>query len=256
MREAACLAVGTLTRWPVPAPARVDAATARAAMLLAPWVGVALGALAGALAWLGLRAGLSATLVAALVVAALAYATRGLHLDGLADTADGLGSGGGAERALEVMRRGDVGPFGVSTLVLVLAVQVAALAQVLTLWGPPPAVAAVAAARLVLPVLCRRGVAAARPNGLGAAVSGTVGWPALTADLLVAAGFATVGLALTGGPVWSGAAMVLAASAIGAGVGHLAVRRLGGITGDVLGSAVELALAGALLVLAAIAGAP
>jgi adenosylcobinamide-GDP ribazoletransferase len=63
-------------------------------------------------------------------------------------------------------------------------------------------------------------------------------------------------LTAAGGPAWSGAAVVLAATAIGAAVGRLAVRRLGGITGDVLGSAVELALSAALLVLAAIAGAP
>ncbi|NEC49139.1 adenosylcobinamide-GDP ribazoletransferase, partial [Actinospica acidiphila] len=55
--------------------------------------------------------------------------TRGLHLDGLADTADGLGSGRPAEDALRIMKQSDVGPFGVLTLVLVLLVQVAALAQ-------------------------------------------------------------------------------------------------------------------------------
>ena len=62
-------------------------------------------------------------------MAALALLTRGLHLDGLADLADGLGSGQPAATALDIMRRSDIGPFGTVTLVLVLLTQVAALAH-------------------------------------------------------------------------------------------------------------------------------
>ena len=62
-------------------------------------------------------------------MALLAVATGGLHLDGLADTADGLGSRRPADQALEIMRRPDAGPLGVATLVLVLLVQVSALAS-------------------------------------------------------------------------------------------------------------------------------
>ncbi|MYV40156.1 adenosylcobinamide-GDP ribazoletransferase, partial [Streptomyces sp. SID1328] len=68
---------------------------------------------------------LLAAVASAAVPAAL---TRGLHLDGLADTADGLGSGKPAEQALAIMKRSDIGPFGVLTLVLTLLAQVAALA--------------------------------------------------------------------------------------------------------------------------------
>ena len=68
---------------------------------------------------------------AVLALAALALLTRGLHLDGLADTADGLGPLRGRERALQVMRQSDVGPFGVVTLVLTLLLQVACLAALL-----------------------------------------------------------------------------------------------------------------------------
>ena len=57
------------------------------------------------------------------VVAVLAVGTRALHLDGLADTVDGFGSGWDRERALAVMRRGDIGPMGVTALVLVLGLQ-------------------------------------------------------------------------------------------------------------------------------------
>ena len=55
--------------------------------------------------------------------------TRGLHLDGLADTADGLGSAKPAEDALRIMKQSDIGPFGVITLLFVLLAQVAVLFQ-------------------------------------------------------------------------------------------------------------------------------
>ncbi len=115
----------------------------------APVVGVVLGAGAAAVAWAG--SAVSPLVGAVLAVSVLALATRGLHLDGLADTADGLGPLRGRERALEVMRSGDVGPFGVATLVLTLLLQVACLAQLLTLDGGWLALwAAVVAARLAM----------------------------------------------------------------------------------------------------------
>ncbi len=254
MCDAVRVAAGTLTRWPVPAPTRVDRQVARGAMLLAPWVGVALGTVVAAAAWLAAWAGLSVSVVAVLAVAAWAYASRGLHLDGLADTADGLGSGGGAERALEVMRRSDIGPFGVSTVVLVLAVQASALTQVFTAWGPTPVIAALAASRLALPLLCRHGVPAARPDGLGAAMAGSVPTPVAALDLVLTLGFTTAVLSVAGAPWWAGSAMTLAAAAAAAGTARVAARRFGGVTGDVLGAGAELALAAALLVLAAVSG--
>ncbi|HEU4675859.1 MAG TPA: adenosylcobinamide-GDP ribazoletransferase, partial [Motilibacteraceae bacterium] len=101
-------------------PRRVDAAVARVAMLAAPAVGLLLAVLAGAVAVAADAAGLTPLPVAALALTSLALLTRGLHLDGLADLADGLGSARPAEGALEVMKRSDVGPFGVVTLVLAL----------------------------------------------------------------------------------------------------------------------------------------
>src|SRR5260370_22989240 len=108
----------------------VSRQTAAAAMAWAPAVGLALGVAAAAVlvgADRLLRAG--PLLAAVLAVVTLALLTRGLHLDGLADLADGLGSRRTAPAALEIMKRSDIGPFGVTTLVLTLFVQVAALAQ-------------------------------------------------------------------------------------------------------------------------------
>ena len=59
--------------------------------------------------------------------------SRAIHLDGLADTADGLGSGRPPADALAIMRQSDVGPFGVATLVLTLLIQVSALATLASL---------------------------------------------------------------------------------------------------------------------------
>src|SRR5205085_6995031 len=106
-----------------------------------------------------------------------ALASRGLHLDGLADTADGLASSYDRERALAVMRRGDVGPAGAATLGLVLLVQVAALADLVSPGGWSAAVVpavAVVLSRCVLALVCARGVPAARPEGLGATVASSV----------------------------------------------------------------------------------
>ena len=233
------LAVGTLTAVRVPAPRVVDPAVARAAMLWAPAVGAVLGAAAGAAAWGAEAVWGSPWLGAVAAVGLLAVATRGLHLDGLADTADGLGSGRPPAQALEVMRRSDIGPFGMAAVLLVLLAQVGLAAQA----GPWAWVGAAAAGRLAATWACRRGVPAARSGGLGAAVAGTV--PPATA---VASTAAVAGACLGYGPI--GPLAVLAGLAAAALLLTRCVRRLGGITGDVLGACVEAATLAALAVLA------
>jgi adenosylcobinamide-GDP ribazoletransferase len=239
------LCLGTLTVLPVRAPT-VDRRTAGAAMALAPVAGALLGVLALAIGALP-----SPVLVTAvLVVAALALATRGMHLDGLADTADGLGSGKPAAGALEVMRRSDVGPFGVVTLVLVLLLQVASIASALGHAGGPLAVGVVVlASRAVLPVLCAR-LPSARPDGLGHLVARSVR-PVQVAGSLVATAV-LAGLAVVLGAYPSGwfVAAVVVGPVLGVGFAAYAARRLCGITGDVLGAAVEVALTAGLTVLA------
>ncbi|MCX0243474.1 adenosylcobinamide-GDP ribazoletransferase, partial [Streptomyces drozdowiczii] len=189
-------AFGTLTVLPVRVT-RWDREAARAGMLCAPLAGLAVGVLAavpGALLLWGGAGPLLAAVASAAVPAAL---TRGLHLDGLADTADGLGSGKPADDALRIMKQSDIGPFGVITLLFVLLAQVAALQRLYADGWAQGAVAAVASAvvaRLALTLASRRGVPAARPEGLGAAVAGTVpAAGAWTAGLVVVAGCAGAG---------------------------------------------------------------
>jgi adenosylcobinamide-GDP ribazoletransferase len=190
-----------------------------------------------------------AYLGAALAVAGTAWWSRGLHLDGLADTADGLAAAYDRARALDVMRRGDVGPTGVATLVLVLLVQVPALGALLPTWpGCALAVVALLASRQALALACRTGVPAARPDGLGAAVAGSVSTVASLASTVLAV---VVGGALTysAGTAWyAGWLVVVAAALATVVVGAVARRRFGGVTGDVLGAAVELALTVGLVV--------
>ncbi|MEP7088963.1 MAG: adenosylcobinamide-GDP ribazoletransferase [Nocardioidaceae bacterium] len=264
MKDAVRLALGTLTTFPVRPPARVDRRTAAWSMVLAPLVGLLVGLVVVVVLWvLGAGSRLTPSLAAALAVAMTAVLTRGLHLDGLADTADGLGSGRSADQALEVMRKGDVGPFGVATVVLVLVVQVAALQSVLTRDGLDGLLVALLVSRLVLPAVCSRGVPAARPDGVGAVVAGSVSRTQLLVAVVVTA-LALTTLRLLGS--WDGAgAEVVGATGLGlralllavvvplVAAGVLArhcVHRLNGVTGDVLGACVEVAFATCLVVLA------
>ncbi|MEV4061416.1 adenosylcobinamide-GDP ribazoletransferase [Nonomuraea dietziae] len=234
-------AVGTLSVFPVRVD-RVDREVAGHAMVLAPVVGLALGVVS----CLPLLLPGSGLLEAALALGLLAVLTRGLHLDGLADLADGLGSGKPAAQALDIMKKSDIGPFGVVTLVFTLLVQCAALAQA----GPAALVTACVTGRLALTWACADGVPSARPGGLGDMVAGTV--RRRTALLVTLAVVAVAGIA---GVVLSRVALPIAVVAgLGAAMAllHHARRRLGGVTGDVLGALVETATTAVLVVCAAI----
>jgi adenosylcobinamide-GDP ribazoletransferase len=221
---------------------------AAAALRWAPVVGALLGAAAGALVT-GLSAVGTPSLVAGLLgVGFLALATRGMHVDGLADTADGLGCYGPPERALQVMRDGGAGPFAVVTLLVTLGVQATALGS---LTGGPVVVAAAlagATGRAGFAWCARRGVPAARPTGLGATVARSQpAWAAPAWWLLLAA----AGVAAVPGRPWQGPLAVAVAAAVVVGLSAHTRRRFGGVTGDVLGAANELAVAAALVVLSA-----
>jgi adenosylcobinamide-GDP ribazoletransferase len=255
------LAFGTLTVLPVRPPRVLDRGTAGRAMALAPLVALVLGLLCAAL--LAATASGPPLLRATLCIALLALLTRGMHLDGLADTADGLGSGRAPQEALDLMRRGDVGPFGVVALVLALLLQVSALdSLVVDERATAALVAALVTSRAALPLLCSRLFPAARPDGLGSVVAGTAGRGALlVAAVLTLACLAAAGLGYPHSarpwPVivaFLVAVVVALASAVL--LGRRCSRRLGGITGDVLGAGVEVAFTVCLVVLALAPGWP
>jgi cobalamin synthase len=216
----------------------------------APLVGLVLGGIATGVALLGER-WISAQAGAVLAFAVLAVLTRGLHLDGLADTADGLGPMRGRERALQVMHRGDVGPFGVVTLVLTLLLQVACLAALLaTREGWIALWLAVAIARLALARTGLPGVQTAEGSSLGALVAGTVSAPWLAGWSVLVLGLVAVA---TTGDVEQAVRLAISALA-GLLAAELLLRRararLGGVTGDVMGAMAETATTATLLVAA------
>ena len=252
---------------------------------------------------LALWLGITPLPASVLAVGTLALLTRGLHLDGLADLADGLGSGKPAEQALDIMKRSDIGPFGVVTLVFTLLIQIGTLSEATTAgMGPIALVTACVTGRLALTWACLAGIPSARPGGLGSMVAGTVRrGVALVMTVLVLAGTAAVaffhfsdvfaswlpdprfevflsptdgydllertgmmnefenaGLFLTsptsGVPVFWGFPVAVLVGLLAAWVlRRRAVRRLGGVTGDVLGALVETATAAALVACAIVA---
>jgi adenosylcobinamide-GDP ribazoletransferase len=239
------LALRFLTVVPVPGrEAEGPAALGRAAWWF-PVVGLLLGvflALAGGLA----GAAWPPAVAAAVVVTVWKVASGGIHLDGLADSLDGL-AGRDAARRLTIMRDSRIGVFGAAGLALHLLLAITALAslsaplrvRVLLLTPVVGRVAPLLAGAWLRPATPGRGLGASFAAGLSrwagpahvAAAGGLAAW------LLGAAG---VGIAAAG---WAGALLVAA----------LAARRLGGVTGDVLGAVVELAELSTLLAAAAAA---
>lgn len=239
LRDGWRLAVGTLTALPVRPPAVVDASTARWCVVLAPVAALPLGVLAGLVCLLPLSP-LPVAVVAVLVVV---LGSRALHVDGLADTADGLAASYSRERSLEVMRTGDVGPAGLAAVVLVLLGQVAGIGALVD--EPVLVGTVVATSRWALLVACIRGVPAARPDGLGVAFAGAV--PQWLAALGVL-GWGVL-VAVAAAEWWRGVLAVLAAVVLVALLVRRTRRRIGGTSGDVMGAAVEIALAAQLVAL-------
>jgi adenosylcobinamide-GDP ribazoletransferase len=249
-------ALGLFTILPVRAAPEIGRDGAARAVLWLPAVGLLLSVPAVAVLLAveaGGHSGPRRLLAAALAIGVLALLTGGLHLDGLADTADGLGSRRPRDEALAIMRRSDVGPFGVAALLFTVLVQVTALATVAPGW-PGAAALAVAAVtgRTAVVLATGPGSPAARPDGFGALVAGATSARArIAADAALLAVTVVTAAAVWGGyPAVRGAVAVLAGLCTGDLLRRLARRRLGGMTGDVFGAMVEVCATVALLALA------
>ncbi|MEA2843180.1 MAG: adenosylcobinamide-GDP ribazoletransferase [Actinomycetota bacterium] len=193
-----------------------------------PLVGALLGAAVGAVWWGAGQLWAPAVAAAIAVVADLAL-TGALHVDGLADTADGVLPHLDRRRRLEVMAQPDVGAFGVATVVVTLVLRVTVLASM----APNVAlVAAVWCASRTLMAVTARSVPYARAEG-GLASAFLGGRPGPVAAVGASCSIVLGAVALGG----RGVAAVAAVALAGAAVVAFARRRLGGFTGDVLGAA-------------------
>jgi adenosylcobinamide-GDP ribazoletransferase len=206
-----------------------DGAVARATWAL-PVAGLLVG-LAGALVYvIASRFGLAPSLAALLALAATALITGALHEDGLADTADGLGGGRTRERKLEIMRDSRIGTYGVCALILSFGLRWSALAAIANPWAVALALcAAHTAARAGLPAFMSQ-VAPARPDGLSASAGSP---PGRSIAIALAVGILALVLAL--GPGKATVSLILLSLA-GLMLARLAIRQIGGQTGDILGA--------------------
>ena len=239
------LAIGTLTVLPVRAPSQVDQRTARTAVLLAPPATLPLGIAVAATLWLTHLLGVDPLAAGFLAVGVLALGSRAFHLDGLADTADGLTASYDRERSLAVMKSGSIGPAGAAALIIVLGVQVVGFASLAA--EPLAAGVLVLASRAALALTCMRGIPAAAGEGLRGPFAGSVPWPLALLRLVTAAAIAALVLALLGLP-WQGVLVGFALATVVVGLLiRRAITRLGGVTGDIFGAGIELTLASLLL---------
>jgi len=219
---------GLLTRLPLGhlAPPGTDYA---AAAWTYPVVGAAVGG-CGALAYAAATAlGLPLPLAAIWTMAALTLLTGGLHEDGLADTADGLG-GGTRERRLEIMRDSRIGSYGATALILCLAIRAAAIAAIAHPLHVAAALVVAGALGRAAILLVLAGTKPARADGLSATLA-TMPAGAVLAGL----GFAIAVSFLLLDPRRALLACALAALA-GLTLARIATRRIGGHTGDILGA--------------------
>jgi len=225
------IALQFLTRLPTRLPGMPAPAALGRSLLWYPLVGLALGGVLLAAAWL--LSGVFTPLAAALLLALWVLASGGLHLDGLADTADAwVGGFGDRERTLAIMKDPCCGPIAVVSLLLVLLLKFAALWALLEsgLW----------LALLLAPLLGRSallllflGTPYVRAGGLGSAMAAHLparaGWRVLLAVV--------VATLLCG---WPGLLALASAALLFALCRRALLQRIGGTTGDTAGAVLEL----------------
>lgn len=231
------VALGFLTRIPVPASGLIDAPARARSLAWYPAVGAVVGGLLAAMAWL--LPDDRSLMSAALLVLAWTFVTGALHLDGLADSADAwIGGMGDRARTLEIMKDPRSGPAGVTAVVLVLLLKFAALASLpspwLSLWlAPVLARTALTAAFLCTPYV--------RAGGLGAGLSEA---PRSACIVALCAGVACCALAGWRGFIALGCAVLVFVL-----WRRACMKRIGGTTGDTAGALIEINEASVLVAL-------
>ena len=237
-------AFALLTRLPVHRLALPRLTVPSEAVWAYPVVGAAVGAIGGAVYWLTHSLSCPPALAVLCALVAVILATGALHEDGLADFADGL-AGDTKESSLAIMRDHEIGTYGVLALLLSLAVRATAIALIAEPRAVMAALIAADAASRLSAVLIMAALPLARRDGLSASVGNPT------------AGLAAIALGVTFIIAWLllpfGVALLLIFSAIVSAViiGRVALIRLGGQTGDVLGASSQISECLALILLVA-----
>ena len=241
----ALAALSFLTRIPVGRAVVLDGEDVARAVVFFPGVGALIGAAVAGAALVATEV-LPTFMAAALAVAFGVALTGALHVDALADTADGLG-GTTRERALEIMRDHTIGAYGASALVLDMIVRVAAVAALIGVDDGWRAVIVAGALSRAMPGPVGCALPYARSShGSGSSVTRHVGWRRAATTVVVA-----VAIALT--LQWpEGIALAVAAAIVAGAIATWSNRRLGGVTGDTIGAAIQLSETAALVVAVAL----
>ena len=230
------------SRLPVPAESWTMADLGRA-LRLAPLAGAVVGLIAAITLLVGgTLLGLPAIVAATLAIVASVLSTGALHEDGLADVADGFGGGATTARKLEIMKDSRIGSFGALALILSVGTRVGTITTLAGLYGCAGcglALVAAGAASRGFGLLPLAILPAARPSGLGEGVGRLP--MASFATALVLAGL--IGLApglWTGIAPWRPGLACIGAAVAALGMARLAMRQIGGQTGDVAGATQQL----------------
>lgn len=239
-----CLAIGLLTRLPVPYPAGTTPDGMARAQRAFPLVGALIGLAVGLIDRGLLGTGIPALAAAALALGASAALTGALHEDGLADVGDGFGGGRDRAAKLSIMHDSRLGTYGAIVLLVGFSTRLSALASLPVAAIVASLVVAHALARAAIPVLAAN-MPFARDDGLGK----SAGRPdfASTAMAVVIA----VVLALLCLPVKAALLAVVVTVAGAAAMAALAWRQIGGVTGDVFGAVEQVVETAVLVMLAA-----
>ena len=236
------LALRFLSILPIPGKAEVTERQLGRATAWYPVVGVLLGALLYGCAYLFSRLW-SPLSTACLCLAVWTLFTRGLHLDGLADTFDGLGGGVHRDKRLAIMKDSRVGVFGVLALCIVLLGKFAFLTELVGVFRIREIILVPTLGRWSM-LLAMFSFPSAVPAGLGYRVKQHCRLPQLIFGTVVAVVCAWLCLGL-----W-GLAVLAAVAVISAAMGLLFLRKIGGCTGDSYGALCEISEVVALAVLA------
>ena len=237
--QAFLVALQFLTRLPVRLNTPPDGKTIGFSLIFYPWVGIILGALL--LGFAELLGGTPPLVAATLLITAWVLSTGGLHLDGLADSADAWAGGmSSREKTLAIMKDPYCGPAGVTSIVLILLLKFAALLTLLDTDGCIAILLAATLGRTLLPLLFLT-TPYVRTNGLGSPLANHL--PRRACWFSIAAVLALM-LLLSDARYWALLPTVLTIFLL---LRYLMLQRIGGTTGDTAGALVEISETVALL---------